>query len=449
MVEKIQSLVRDHDKASAAAVWVAAYTFVVVGRVMDLVPGARNLPLAKIAFVGIIAAAIAGRRTRLTVPLLSIRIVRTACALAALTAVSVTFSIWPSESLAFLARSFVQLFIGFLVTTKILTKWADVRSVLKAFALSGIALAAVAVAGYGGGRAAVNSAYDTNDLAYVLVGVLPIGLGFAVTAREGRRIFWYGIVGLTAAAALLTQSRGAFLALLGLGLVLIWRPLRLPEPVENVRRSRLGIARRALVALALATVVWTLLPHDARERLGSVASLSSDYNADLRNRGSRAAIWKRNTIAALERPIGYGIDTFGAVDGRNGGRYSAAHNSAIEMLVELGVIGLLLWLRLWLLSWRRVTPPAEPPAESGAPRDQWRQQVVMARAVRLALLGLFIGGLFLSQSNAIVLWQLLAVCAAMTVIFGTHAKGLWKESSVRPGAPVSRVSPNSGARSRR
>jgi O-antigen ligase len=291
--------------------------------------------------------------------------------------------------------------------------------------------------------------YDTNDLAYVLVGVLPLALGFAVTARGVGRIAWYGIAATTTAAALLTQSRGGFLALLGVGLALVWRPLRLPEPVENLRRSRLGLWRRALAAVALATVVWALLPPAARERLGSVTSLSSDYSADLSIRGSRAAIWKRNTIAALKRPIGYGIDTFSAVDGYYGGQYRAAHNSVIEVLVELGVIGLLLWLRLFLLSWRRITPPAKPPAESGPPRDNWREQVVMAHAVRLALLGLFIAGFFLSQDFSIVLWQLFAVCAAMTVIFGTHAKGLKRETSMRPGVQVSRVSPNAPARSRR
>jgi len=362
MVEKAKFLVRNLDKANAAAVWVATYTFVVVGRVMDLVPGAHDLPLAKVAFVGIIVAAVVGRGTRLPVPLLSVRIVRTVLVLAALAVVSITYSIWRSESLLFLTKSFVQLIVAFLVTANMLTKWADVRLVLKALALSGIALAAVAVVGYAGGRAVVQSMYDSNDLAYVLVGVLPFALAFAVTARGLRRMVWYGIAATTTAAALLTQSRGGFLALIAVALALVWRPLRSPEPVENLRRSRSGILRRALVALALAAVVWTLLPPSARERLGSVTSLSSDYNTDLKIKGSRAAIWKRSTIAALKRPIGYGIDTFASVDGANGGQYRAAHNSAVEVLVELGVLGLILWLRLFWLSWRGITPPAKPPA---------------------------------------------------------------------------------------
>jgi len=206
---------------------------------------------------------------------------------------------------------------------------------------------------------------------------------------------------------------------------------------------------RALVALALAAVVWTLLPSSARERLGSVVSLSSDYNTDLKIKGSRAAIWKRSTLAALKRPIGYGIDTFSAVDGANGGQYRAAHNSAVEVLVELGVLGLVLWLRLFWLGWRGITPPAMAPPESGPRRNNWREQVVMAHAVRLSLFGLFIAGFFLSQDFSTVLWQLFAVCAAMTVIFGTYAKPVKQGMPVPHKAHVSRVSSSTPARSRR
>jgi len=223
----------------------------------------------------------------------------------------------------------------------------------------------------------------------------------------------------------------------------------LPDSKKNVQRSKLGVLRRALAALAVATAVWTLLPHDARERLGSVVSLGSDYNADLSNRSSRAAIWKRNIVAGLERPIGYGIDTFPAVDGLNGGRYKAAHNSVIQVFVELGVIGVALWLRVWLLSWRCVSPPAEPPAPTGPPRDEWRKQVVLAHAVRLALLTLFIAGFFLSADFSAVLWQLFAACAAMTAIFGTYGKGLKREISARHRVQVSRDSPSAPVRSRR
>src|SRR5579862_9442979 len=90
---------------------------------------------------------------------------------------------------------------------KVLAHWCDIRAVLKGVALVGLLLAGVALAGYSGGRAYVQSMYDTNDLAYVLMGILPISMSFGVISTRLPRFFWYAVSTIIVVAGLLTQSR--------------------------------------------------------------------------------------------------------------------------------------------------------------------------------------------------------------------------------------------------
>jgi O-antigen ligase len=411
------------EQPNAAARWLAVYAVVSVGRLPELIPFAHSLPLAKVAFAIVLIAAFKGRGGVSTVRLWTIDLARALALFAVLVVVSLIFSVWISNSFSFITGPFVTLVLGFFVAVKMLNRWCDIATVLKAFAVVGVILAAEALAGYSGGRAVVESSYDTNDLAYVLMGVLPIALAFGVTRSGALRVFWYGVAGFIAMAGLLTQSRGGLLALAAIVVLLVIKPLRNPSAAVGSRLLG-GLLPRALLAVILSLAAWTQLPVDAQHRLGLLFSLKDDYNTNLSEEGGRSAIWKRNVIAGLKRPIGYGVATFEFVDFKSGGRYKAAHNSVIQIFVELGVVGLVLWLRLWFLSWRSLAPPAaaSAAAESAATQQRWREQVVMAQALRLSLTALFIAGFFLSQAYSLILWQIFAVCAAIGVSFGTHAK---------------------------
>jgi O-antigen ligase len=423
---------KTEEEPNAAARWLAVYAVIAVARVTELIPFAHSLPLAKVAFAIVLIAAFKGRGGVSTVRLWSIDLARALAAFAILVLASLVFSVWISNSFAFITGPFVTLVLGFFVAVKMLTRWCDILIVLKAFAVAGLILAAEALAGYSGGRAVVESSYDTNDLAYVLMGVLPITLAFGVIKSGAARVFWYCIAAFIASAGLLTQSRGGLLALAAIVIALVLKPLRRPAAAARPRFLG-GVLPRALLAALLSVTAWTQLPADAQHRLGLLFSLKDDYNTNLSEEGGRSAIWKRNVIAGLKRPIGYGVETFEFVDYKSGGRYKAAHNSVIEVFVELGVLGLVLWLRLWFLSWRSLAPPASAvdESESAAAGQRRREQVVMAQALRLSLIALFIAGFFLSQAYSLILWQLFAVCAAIGVLFGTHAKAVAARPNLR------------------
>jgi hypothetical protein len=412
----------DAERPSVAAQWFAVYVVVSVARVTELLPFAHSLPLAKLVFAVVLVATFRGRRVVSPIRLWSIDLARAATVFVALVVLSLGFSVWMSHTLSFITGPFLTIGLGFFVAVKILARWSDIRVVLKAFAVVGLILSAEAVAGYSGGRAVVESMYDTNDLAYVLMGVLPIAMAFGVISHGVWRIYWFGIAGVIAIAGLLTQSRGGLLAVGAIVLLLVWKPLRGPDLGAGTRARSRGLLVRALLAAVLSVAVWTQLPPDAQHRLGLLFSLQDDYNADLSVEGGRSAIWRRNVIAGLERPIGYGVDTFEFVDGTISGRYKAPHNSIVQVFVELGVLGLIFWLRLWFLSWRSLAPPAPAAAVDPRAAEELREQTILAHALRISLVALFISGFFLSQAYSLILWQILPVCAAMSVVFGTNAK---------------------------
>jgi O-antigen ligase len=411
------------EQPSVAARWLALYIVVAVGRLTDILPFAHSWPLAKMTFLIVLLAAFRGRAGVSPVRLSSIDLSRGAIIFTVLVVASLLFSVYKSLSFAFIIGTFLTVSVGFFVSVKVLARWCDIRAVLKAFAIVGLILSAEALAGYSGGRAFVQSMYDTNDLAYVLMGVLPIALAFGVISPGLSRYLWLGVAALIAAAGLLTQSRGGLLALAAIVLMLVWKPLRAPAAIEAGKGAG-GVLVRALLAILLSVTAWTQLPVDAQHRLGLLVSLQDDYNTDLSNRTGRSSIWKRNTIAGLERPIGSGVDTFTYVDATTGGNYMAPHNSVIEVFVELGVLGLILWLRLWFLGWRSLQPPATTAADAPSADTQQKrgEQVVFAQALRISLVALFVAGFFLSMSFSVILWEILAVCAAMGVVFGRHAK---------------------------
>jgi O-antigen ligase len=412
------------EQPSVAARWLALYIVVAVGRLTDILPFAHSWPLAKMTFLIVLLAAFRGRAGVSPVRLSSVDLSRAAIIFTVLVVASLVFSVYKSLSLAFIVGTFLTVSVGFFVSVKVLARWSDIRAVLKAFAIVGLILSAEALAGYSGGRAFVQSMYDTNDLAYVLMGVLPITIAFGVISPGLSRYLWLGVAALIAIAGLLTQSRGGLLALAAIILMLVWKPLRAPAATEAGGKGSGGLLVRALVAGLLSVTAWTQLPADAQHRLGLLVSLQDDYNTDLSNRTGRSSIWKRNTIAGLERPIGSGVDTFTYVDATTGGNYMAPHNSVIEVFVELGVLGLILWLRLWFLAWRSLQPPAATATAAPAAEAQQKrgEQAVFAQALRISLVALFVAGFFLSMSFSVILWEILAVCAALGVLFGRHAK---------------------------
>ena len=399
----------------AWALWV--YAVIAIGRLGELIPGIAALPLAKLAIGVALAGALVTKGWAAHGPMLQSPLVRTAAWLLLLVFLSVPLSIWRSSSLSFILEVVTVLAVGFVFVFKVGRNWRVVRGTLVAVTAAGAVLALAALTTYESGRIAVGTSYDTNDLAYVLVTVLPLGIAFAMHRHGVKRVAWIGTVAVLLVTALLTQSRGGLLGLLAVALLLVMVPLTPPRAGAQVSKKARW-ARRALIAGLIGAIVWVQLPDEARLRFATMFNLSADYNMDESNETGRMDIWKRNLAATLSRPVGFGINTFGSVDYMTGGKDKAAHNSLVQIAVELGFLGAWLFLRLYWLAWKRLGTIAAHARERPdmAEPESVAEFRSIAVALRIALVGNFVCGFFLSQAYSNLVWILFAAIAAMIAL---------------------------------
>jgi len=206
-----------------------AFLVVAIGRVGELI-GLSTFPLGKIALVLPIIIRVL-RRKRLPGLATEARpLARTATWLLIIAVLLTPLSAWPGESRAYLVQLYPVLLAVVSIAYVMCRSWSFVRRTLLALIVSGLVLARAALSGYSGGRAATATMYDPNDLAYLLVTLLPLVVGFVTVSRTlGRRLLYAGIGAILLIALLLTQSRGGLLGLMASLMFMIFVPIRAPE----------------------------------------------------------------------------------------------------------------------------------------------------------------------------------------------------------------------------
>jgi O-antigen ligase len=410
----------------------AVFLLTAIGRIGELIPGLGSVPLAKISMgIGVILLIAVWKR----LPKLNAAatpFARTAFALVGLAVITAPFSIWPGMTLLFFTTQLPVIAAAVVVCCKISYTWDHLRGIMRLLVGAAVGLAFVAMLAFHGGRASVGNDYDTNDLAYVLVTILPLALAFTLVAKTKAMILVNaGICILLLAALLLTSSRGGLFGLVAMLAVLIAKPLKRPQHAKP--RNRIVLPAIGLVCASM--LAWACLPAETQERLSSVLQLTSDYNLDTTNRDSRSAIWERGFSAVLQRPVGYGVHSYEMVDVRMGGKFRAPHNSYLQVLVELGVLGLLFFSRMYLLSWRALQRMRRH-LLALAPSEKHDQMLVFGRMLQVALVGNAVSGFFLSMAYSATLWVLFAaVIACVSLVAPKSAR----PPQVRQAAPADRT----------
>lgn len=401
---------------------LGAFIVVAVGRVVDIVPGLAQIPLAKVIVVLAIIAALRIRDDRPSIPWKSIPPVRLTFLLMGVITVSILYSVLRSATFAIITSNVLAVVIILLLTIKATRGWAPVKTMLNGAVIASVVLVATVftsqVNDHYGERAGLSSSYDPNDFAYVLIGFLPLVITFGFVSKGVKRLLYFGTACLMTVGILLTQSRGGFIALL---FEIIAMLFALPFAWRGQLRFRASKSRmlaRFLVLVLIGMVGWQALPEGTRDRLASVTELRSDYNANAADTGpsaGRLAIWVRNLPLVVNRPWGYGAGAFETVDGRfAGGRYRAPHNTFLEALIELGILGFALYIGVIISSLRYLHAPAVAGSENPAlPPDEPR---AFARALGIGLVGLCISGFFLSELYANVFWTLVTLSCAVGIV---------------------------------
>jgi len=424
-------------RLSSDTFWMAAFLVVVVSKVGDWIEALSGVPLVKITFA--ITLIVAFRAGKLPSPIRawSLRLVRPAIVFLLLGMASLLWSIYKSDSLRSSVSAAIYL-IALVLLVKIVLTPRDLYRLLKGVAVGGGLLAVGTLVQFAGGRAGME-AWNSNDLAYVLVTVLPLVLVQRVGRSAVAQLVVLFVALLMVIATLLTGSRGG---LLGLGVVvavLTAFPLA-PDAAGRPKRFRAMTAAARVVPLAvLGALIWLHLPSKTTERLATLEHIEGDYNMSEDIQASRLLIWRRDLGLALRRPIGYGLGTSTTVDGLlGGGQYRTAHNSLIEVIVELGVLGLAIYLTAYYRVWRGLLAVwrehiAQPTPDSA-------QMLLYTRALSIAFLGNFATGFFLSQAYSGLLWMLVAVCATLVrmaapaygvIATGQHARSTARQSGAK------------------
>lgn len=190
---------------------------------------------------------------------------------------------------------------------------------------------------------------------------------------------------LCAVAVLGTQSRGAFLAIGVMSIVLWWR-----SPRKVLFGS--GILIAAVAALSV-------MPWSVEDKIRSITEYETDSSAV-----GRLNAWETAMNAANDRVTGAGFEMYHPfvwqlyaplADGTRASDPSivrAAHSIYFQVLGEHGWPGLALFLLLWLLTWREASR-----LRSRTRRDPQLAWIFhLAGMCQVSLVGFAVGGAFLS-----------------------------------------------------
>jgi O-antigen ligase len=286
----------------------------------------------------------------------------------------------------------------------------DMRRLLWICCLSTLAIVILGMlSGASPERLSAGESYDANDLALILVMTLPLIMYlFSTTRGAVMRLLLGGMAFICLLAILRTQSRGGFIALVGVGALILLR-----TPMSRLNK---------VLTIAIALVIFLgMSDHAYWDRMGTILNPQSEYES---TGGGRTEIWKAGLKLIAERPWGVGIDGFVTAEGLSHGgfgKWSSAHNSFIQLGVELGVVGMVIFVLLLVTALKQLRGIRALSRDTGhlAGKARLKDKAatipfeknigVLASTLETSLLGFAIGGFFVSHAYNALLYTLIAV----------------------------------------
>jgi putative inorganic carbon (HCO3(-)) transporter len=220
---------------------------------------------------------------------------------------------------------------------------------------------------------------DNNAIALAIIMTVPLLVYLRNQAtNKWIRLGLLGAILLCAAAALGSQSRGAFLAVSAMTFFLWWK---------SRRKAMLGFALIFLVPLLL-----VFMPDTWTNRMQTIENYEADVSAM-----QRLNSWTTAINIANDRPLVGGgfnlttIDTFLKYSPRPEW-VLVAHSIYFQVLGEHGWVGLALYLSLWIAVWRRCTLLIK----ASRTRTEFAWAEMLGSMIQVSTIGYLVGGAFLS-----------------------------------------------------
>lgn len=171
---------------------------------------------------------------------------------------------------------------------------------------------------------------NPNELGFVIVTIIPFLHYLVWPGRLKAKLFYLMAMPALLYALILTQSRGALLALLVVG----WLVFR-------VSRHKAG-----LIALVVVVAIagWSVMSGEQKDRYLSLVGMSESANTATAE--GRLLGMMNEFKLGLNRPVvGHGLGTTPEAKANILGKRQAAHNFYAELLIETGILGLVFFLR--------------------------------------------------------------------------------------------------------
>ena len=230
-----------------------------------------------------------------------------------------------------------------------------------------------------------------NELAVALVMVIPL-MNF-LRLHTSRLWVRYGLLVvmlLCAVAVLGTQSRGALLAVVAMGLMMWFRSAR-----KFVTGLFLG---------GVAIVLVTFMPSSWESRMNTIENFQDDSSAM-----GRVEAWKMTINLANRHFFGGGFEIYRpdiyALFAPDSPYHQGAHSIYFSVLGEHGYMGLILFLCIWIMAFR----VANQIRGEAKKRDETLWLHNLASMCQVSLVGYLVGGSFLALAYFDLPYNILVV----------------------------------------
>jgi putative inorganic carbon (hco3(-)) transporter len=271
------------------------------------------------------------------------------------------------------------------------------------------------------GRLELNVVPDANDsnlLSALLLICFPIA-GYMLLATRNRMDKVMAILGtpFILDTVLLCNSRGAFLALIAMG---IWILVFSPAKIRKQSLLLLSLGLMAVLYLAKDEKIWT--------RFFTTFEDESTRDASA---ASRIDFWKQALVMLSEHPLGAGGEAafksdlgFAYLANLNQPNFRAVHNGYLDIACGWGVQGFCLYAGVALCSWLQVAR-----LRRWAKRQEDSEALMMAVCLQAIFVGQFLATIFISSLDNEWMTWIFALCLASEVFMRMEPQDAEEEST--------------------
>jgi O-antigen ligase len=366
----------------------------------DFIPGLSALPLEKIAFI-LTGLALLGAivfehvRSNTEIHLLM--------GLLAYLCLCIPTSVWRGGSFNVVILGFSKVLLPVIITMWVLTTMQRLKSVIlvQIFAMLTMALFALSHSRQGERMFGVGNMFsDPNDFALNLCVILPFCVALLLSSRtRPRKLFWAAAVGVTLLAIVATYSRGGFLALIAV-LLLIWRRFSI--------RTQTALGLLVAMGLLATVAVFVVGKSSYFDRMSTIIHPQDDKNgtAEIREQLLRTSVQ-----LTLRHPLlGVGPGQFPIASGY----WHESHNAYTQLSSEGGLPSLLIFLVLI----RRAFHNLRMLRGTQKASETW----YLVQALYCAMGGYLVGTFFLSTAYYLLPYLLVAYSVALLQISKVNAQ---------------------------